>query len=121
MNRLLALLSVALLLPACAEVTRTKLEFPPVINVGGKDFISLDTLENHEFKVSRPENGEFTVELPQFHLPFYWTCGGVYSSGLVSGTEILDSADTVFDFKGVREVWVPIEGKPRKLYVFELR
>jgi len=91
------------------------------MSIEGEIFISAAAFKEHEVNITKPESGEFIVDIPEKEVPFYWTCGGAYWDGLIQGQKILEEADLVLDFKGVKEVWVPIEGKPKKLYIFEVR
>lgn len=94
---------------------------PTILNIEGADFVSARAFNEHQINISKPENGEFIVELPDLQTPNYFVCGSVYWDGLTQGTKILEEAELVLDFKGIKEVWIPIEGSPKKLYVFEVR
>lgn len=122
MKRNLAI-SCFFLLSGCSSPQVKEVELPTILTVDGKDFISAKAFTEHDLKVEKPKNEDFIVSTPENEAPIYlgnW-CGVYWSDGLTQGQKILEEADLVLDLKGVREVWVPIEGKPKKLYVFEVR
>ncbi|WP_444943061.1 hypothetical protein ACJJIK_13605 [Microbulbifer sp. ZKSA006] len=120
MNRIfLAIVLIAL--GGCASQEVRDIELPTIMNIEGENFISAAAFSEHEVSITRPESAELIVSIPEKEAPIYWSCGGVYWDGLVQGQNILEEADLVLDFKGVKEVWVPIEGEPKKLYIFEVR
>ncbi|KUJ82908.1 hypothetical protein AWR36_010180 [Microbulbifer flavimaris] len=120
MNRIFLAIFL-IFISGCASQEVRDIELPEIMTIEGKNFISAAAFKEHELSITRPESGELMVTIPEKEAPVYWTCGGVYWDGLVQGQSILEEADLVLDFKGIKEVWVPIEGKPKKLYIFEVR
>ncbi|MCQ3827844.1 hypothetical protein HXX02_00140 [Microbulbifer elongatus] len=120
MNRIFLAIFL-IFISGCASQEERDIELPEIMTIEGKNFISAAAFKEHELSITRPESGELMVTIPEKEAPVYWTCGGVYWDGLVQGQSILEEADLVLDFKGIKEVWVPIEGKPKKLYIFEVR
>lgn len=106
----------------CASQQIQEVRLPTIVNIDGKSFISAEAFKDHGVDIEKPVQEEFIVNVPEKEAPLLsgdWC--GVYWSGLTQGQRILEEADLVLDLKGVREVWVPIEGEPKKLYVFEVR
>ncbi|WP_444922348.1 hypothetical protein ACJJID_08575 [Microbulbifer sp. CnH-101-G] len=107
----------------CASQGQDKKELalPSILNFEGKNYILEAALKEYEIEVSKPESSEFTVNIPKKEPPNYYNCGGVYSDRFLYGQRVLEEDDLVLDFKGVKEVWIPLDGEPKKIYIFEVR
>ncbi|WNZ56548.1 hypothetical protein QT397_04060 [Microbulbifer sp. MKSA007] len=117
----LLLILIFLTICGCASQEPREILLPKIMNIEGKNFISANVFKEYELEINRPKGGEFTVNIPEKEAPNYYACGGVYWDESLYAQKILEEADLVLDFKGVKEVWVPIEGEPKKLYIFEVR
>ncbi|WP_226647710.1 hypothetical protein [Microbulbifer variabilis] len=112
---------ILLALFGCASQGRKEPGLPNILNFEGKNYIFETALKDYEIEISKPESSEFTVNFPKKEPPNYYNCGGVYSDRSLYGQRILEEADLVLDFKGVKEVWVPLDGESKKIYIFEVR
>ena len=62
-----------------------------------------------------------SIEVKEAPENWYFSgCGGVYrDEALIK--ELLKEAKVIFRFNGVKEEWVPIEGKPNEYFVFTMQ
>lgn len=117
----LLLILIFFTIGGCTSQEPKEILLPKIMNIDGNNFISVNIFKEYELEISRPNSGEFSVNIPEKEAPNYYACGGVYWDESLYAQKILEEADLVLDFKGVKEVWVPIEGEPKKLYIFEVR
>ncbi|WKD51684.1 hypothetical protein [Microbulbifer spongiae] len=118
------LVFVSLAIYACASQGQGELHLPQVKGIEERQFSSIPVFKEHNSNISKPEFTEFMLNVPEKETPLLsgYMCGGYLDwDGLIIGQQILEEADLVLDLKHVKEIWVPIEGEPKKLYVFEVR
>lgn len=116
---LFKLLTLLLFLSACAS--QDAVDAPtPAIDASAPEF------EDRIFYAARlPEMTNIleSTNLEVREAPKDWrfsSCGGVYSDeDLIR--ERLKNAEVIFRFSGVKEEWIPIEGKPNEYFIFSLQ
>ena len=121
MKRVLILLLV-ILISACASNNEVEgeLELPEILELDGKNFAAIPSIESKELSISRPEGKEFVAKALNEIAPDV-EIHGFYCSLINPGVEALKNADIVLELNQVREAWVPIDGKPKKIYIFDVK
>ncbi|WP_444894875.1 hypothetical protein ACJJI5_18600 [Microbulbifer sp. EKSA008] len=113
---------MSLVLGSCVGQEFSRVERVPSITLDENIVYSNAGFEGYDLGFSKPEINVPAVSSLNEMPPYTYSEESGWRGGcIVFDMNFIAEANLILDLKGVKETWTPIDGEPKKLYIFEVR